>query len=152
MTLIAEQKYGNRMLDMPECVERSSKMGLASVVIDLLEVKHSNPATLSAEDQLNGSSKGNFILKINQILCSINWSTVCPGAAFILYNSARIENLVKTYFSHIKTGHYSKPNDSALDWSLLKEEVRFLTHFLLLQFFFNFAFSGGMAADVQLCP
>lgn len=58
MQEVAQQKYGNAILDMPECMEQSNTMGNASVTIDILEVKHSNPATLSAESQLNGSSKG----------------------------------------------------------------------------------------------
>lgn len=65
MKQIAQQKYGNSMGDIPESLEQSRTMGLASVTIDLLEVKHSNPATLSGEKELNGSSKGKVRLKMH---------------------------------------------------------------------------------------
>lgn len=58
MEQIAEQRYDKRIVETPECVEQSRMLGLASVTIDILGVKHSSPATLSAEDQQNGSCKG----------------------------------------------------------------------------------------------
>lgn len=59
------------------------------------------------------------------------------GAAFILYNSARIDKLIRTYDQNIASGHYSVPSESAIDWSLLKEEVNYILFHLSINLFLS---------------
>lgn len=84
----------------------SCRLGRAAVTFDLLEVRHSSPVALALEQHSGGASR---------------------GAAFVLYNSARIEKLLAAYAQQISDGHYGPPGEvEQTDWSLLKEEVRVL--------------------------
>lgn len=108
MELMAQHKYGVRFPssnddDISKFAELSRQLGIAAVTFDLLEVKHSSPVTLSMQQHCGGASR---------------------GAAFVLYNSARIEKLLATYAHQLAAGHYAPPGDvEQSDWSLLKEEV-----------------------------
>lgn len=53
------------------------------------------------------------------------------GAAFILYNYARISVLFKTFAEKQKTGYYPElPPLENVDFSLLSEEVSFVPGFI----------------------
>lgn len=116
MELMSRHKYGVRppKADDPSAVAFDTlnrTLGCAAVTVDLLEVKHSSPVTLSLSP-CGGASR---------------------GAAFIMYNSARIEHLVDVYEQRLSQGDYEQPTAEA-DWSLLKEEVMVLRcHYYNLQ-------------------
>lgn len=59
------------------------------------------------------------------------------GAAFVLYNTARIATIIMKYNEKVSYGNYpSLPNIENVDFSQLHEEVQrtFLVNFILLQF------------------
>lgn len=79
----------------------SRQLAAAAVTVDLLEVKHSSPVQLAVQQHSGGASR---------------------GAAFILYNSARIEQLLRTYADRLATGEYeAAPATADVDWSVLRE-------------------------------
>lgn len=79
------------------------KLGVAAVTVDLLEVKYSSPVTLSLTNHAGGTSR---------------------GAAFIMYNSARIETLCAKFDDRVRQGYYPQmPNFEDIDVTLLKDEV-----------------------------
>lgn len=102
MQLIAQHKYGLRVQNEKYLRDLVGTLGSAAVVVDLLEAKTSGPVFLASKPNLmaNTSSK---------------------GAAFILYNSARIETLFRVYGERLQSGEYS-PAPEHPDWSLLREE------------------------------
>lgn len=102
---MAQHKYGIRNNKEEEYMvnELMRKVGLASVTVDLLEVKYSSPVTLSLTSQAGGTSR---------------------GAAFIMYNSARIETLCAKFDDDVRQGYYPQmPNLEEIDVTLLKDEV-----------------------------
>lgn len=83
--------------------DRIRKLGVAAVTVDLLEVKYSSPVTLSFTNNASGTSR---------------------GAAFIMYNSARIETLCEKFDERVRQGYYPQmPNFEDIDVTLLKDEV-----------------------------
>ncbi|XP_055912180.1 DALR anticodon-binding domain-containing protein 3 [Eupeodes corollae] len=100
MRLMAMHKYGIRVKDDQKFCELFRRLGEAAVTVDLLEVKPSSPVNMIRSGQ--GSTK---------------------GASFILYNSARLETLLRTFEEKITTGIYEKlPPLSNVDFSLLSNE------------------------------
>jgi len=100
MQLIAMHKYGIRTKDSDYFTQLLDKLGRAAVIIDLVEVKHTSPVQI-VEDN-NGCSK---------------------GAAFILYNCARIEIILETFNKRVGEGFYSElPSLVDVDLSKLAEE------------------------------
>lgn len=102
MQLMAQHKYGLRVRNEKVFIELIDKLGRAAVTVDMLEVKHSRPVALNSSG-VTSSSK---------------------GAAFILYNSARLETLLRTFDEKVKSGYYPElPELDQVDLSLLVEEV-----------------------------
>lgn len=100
MLLMAMHKYGIRIKDDKKFTELFGRLGEAAVMVDLLEVKHSSPVNIIRSGQ--GSTK---------------------GASFILYNSARLQTLLRTFEQKVSDGIYEKlPPLSDIDFSLLSNE------------------------------
>lgn len=100
MRLMAMHKYGVRVKDDIKFCELFRRLGEAAVAVDLLEVKPSSPVNLIRSGQ--GSTK---------------------GASFILYNSARLETLLRTFEQKVSDGTYDKlPPLKDVDLSLLSNE------------------------------
>ncbi|EAT42580.1 AAEL005905-PA [Aedes aegypti] len=100
MQLIAQHKYGIRVRDHQRFQETIASLGRSAAIVDMLESKTSSPIDMRKEK--NQSSK---------------------GAAFILYNYARISVLFKTFAEKQKTGYYPElPPLENVDYSLLSEE------------------------------
>ncbi|EDW82097.1 uncharacterized protein Dwil_GK25318 [Drosophila willistoni] len=76
-------------------------LGSAAVVVDLFEVRHASAATVVRNS--SGCSK---------------------GAAFILYNSARLETLLRSFNAQVKAGVYQPlPPLNEIDFSLLEDDL-----------------------------
>lgn len=108
MQLMAQHKYGLRVSQEKVLINLVNELGKAAVTVDLLEVKHSSPVGLST---IVGHSSS-------------------KGAAFILYNSARLETLFRTYNQKVESGYYQKLKEFFDDSVChLKEEVNTPTFF-----------------------
>lgn len=95
MRLIATHRNGMRSKEGFK--EMVAKLGLAAVSIDLLEVKHTSPV------QINRTGQG----------CT-------KGVSFILYNSARLETLLRIFDAAVQSGNYSRlPKLEEIDFNLL---------------------------------
>ncbi|GBP80356.1 DALR anticodon-binding domain-containing protein 3 [Eumeta japonica] len=101
MLLIAQHKYGVRVCNDPKWTSFLTYLGEAAVTFELLEVKPSSP------------------VKVN-----INCPTGCSkGAAFVLYNCARLETILRTYSDKVFEGVYPPlPPLEEIDFTLLKHE------------------------------
>ncbi|XP_065085275.1 DALR anticodon-binding domain-containing protein 3 [Ochlerotatus camptorhynchus] len=100
MQLIAQHKYGIRVRDHQRFQEMIASLGRSAAIVDMLESKASSPIDMKTEK--NQSSK---------------------GAAFILYNYARISVLFKTLSEKQRTRYYPDlPSVENVDFTLLKEE------------------------------
>ncbi|XP_029718815.2 DALR anticodon-binding domain-containing protein 3 [Aedes albopictus] len=100
MQLIAQHKYGIRVRNHQRFQETIASLGRSAAIVDMLESKASSPIDMRKEK--NQSSK---------------------GAAFILYNYARLSVLFRTFEEKQKTGYYPElPSIGNVDFSLLKEE------------------------------
>ncbi|KAH8394482.1 hypothetical protein KR222_011658 [Zaprionus bogoriensis] len=102
MLLIAMHRHGvrdcARSTDFEALMQR---LGHAAVIVDLFEVRHSSGATVVRNGL--GSSK---------------------GANYILYNSARLETLLRTFASQVEEGVYEPlPPLEKIDLSLLEDEL-----------------------------
>ncbi|XP_068154685.1 DALR anticodon-binding domain-containing protein 3 [Drosophila tropicalis] len=76
-------------------------LGSAAVVVDLFEVRHASAATVVRNS--NGCSK---------------------GASFVLYNSARLETLLRNFNAQVKAGVYPPlPPLNEIDFSLLEDDL-----------------------------
>lgn len=103
MQLMAQHKYGLRVKNEEFFKTLIDRLGKAAVTIDLLEAKPSSSVKLVMTGCPTGRSK---------------------GAAFILYNSARIETLLKKYDHGVATRYYPETLPfECVDFGLLKEEV-----------------------------
>lgn len=101
MTLMALHKYGVRAKQDARFCALMDRLGVAAVTVDLLEVKHTSPVQVIRNGQ--GSTK---------------------GASFILYNSARLETMLRTFHTLVDDGQYDPliPIES-IQWNLLNKEV-----------------------------
>ncbi|XP_073829415.1 DALR anticodon-binding domain-containing protein 3 [Musca autumnalis] len=100
MCLMALHKYGVRVKQDARFCALMERLGTAAVTVDLLEVKHTSPVQIIRNGQ--GSTK---------------------GASFLLYNSARLESLLRTFEERIERRSYEPtPEISDIDWNLLNEE------------------------------
>ncbi|XP_017872101.1 PREDICTED: DALR anticodon-binding domain-containing protein 3 [Drosophila arizonae] len=102
MLLIAMHRHGVR-----DCVKGKNfeslmqRLGHAAVIVDLFEVRHSTGATVVRSGL--GSSK---------------------GANYILYNSARLETLLRTFQAQVNLGVYEPlPPLDKIDLSVLEDEL-----------------------------
>ncbi|KAI8116703.1 hypothetical protein FF38_09941 [Lucilia cuprina] len=100
MTLMALHKYGIRVKQDARFCALMERLGSAAATVDLLEVKHTSPVQIILNGQ--GSTK---------------------GASFILYNSARLETILRTFQERIEEGEYEPlPPIESIQWQLLIEE------------------------------
>lgn len=100
MQLIAQHKYGIRVRDNQRFQDMIASLGRSAAIVDMLESKASSPIDMKKER--NYSSK---------------------GAAFILYNYARISVLFKTVEEKQKACYYPElPSVETVDFALLQEE------------------------------
>ena len=107
MHLISIHKYGGRFKNDEAFSELIERLGENAVTLELLEVKQSSPMTLNPD----------------------------PKQAFILYNSARLETLLKNFDLKVSEGYYQEtPELDDIDTSLLKEEEEWNLLKLLLTF------------------
>ncbi|XP_030378104.1 uncharacterized protein LOC115626778 [Scaptodrosophila lebanonensis] len=102
MLLMAMHRHGLR-----DCTkdrnydELLQRLGAAAVIVDLFEVRHSSPATVVRSGL--GCSK---------------------GAPYMLYNSARLETLLRTFNEKVEAGVYDPlPPFDQIDFSALEEEL-----------------------------
>ncbi|XP_053948353.1 uncharacterized protein LOC128856928 isoform X2 [Anastrepha ludens] len=100
MCLMAMHKYGVRVKDDAKFNALMSRLGSAAVTVDLMEVRFSSPV------QITRSGKGST-----------------KGAAFILYNSARLESLLRKFDEKVENGAYENlPPLENINFTLLDEE------------------------------
>uniref|UniRef100_A0A1I8NLS6 DALR anticodon binding domain-containing protein n=1 Tax=Stomoxys calcitrans TaxID=35570 RepID=A0A1I8NLS6_STOCA len=110
MCLMALHKYGVRVKQDARFCALMKRLGSAAVTVDLLEVRNSSPVQIIRNGQ--GSTK---------------------GASFILYNSARLESLLRTFEERIDRRIYDPvPEINDIDYSLLKEEEEWQMAFAYL--------------------
>lgn len=109
MLLIAMHRHGVRDCARSHDFEAlMQRLGHAAVIVDLFEVRHSSSATVVRNGL--GSSK---------------------GANYILYNSARLETLLRTFASQVNEGVYEPlPPLEKVDLSLLEDEVRLIANLI----------------------
>jgi len=102
MLLIAMHRHGVRDCPKGRDLEALMKrLGHAAVIVDLFEVRHGTSASVVRNGL--GSSK---------------------GANYILYNSARLETLLRTFTDQVNAGVYEAlPPLEKIDLSLLEDEV-----------------------------
>lgn len=121
MQLIAQHKYGIRVRNHQRFQETIASLGRSAAIVDMLESKASSPIDMRKEK--NQSSKGQSMNLHGQRKC-VPKLILSIGAAFILYNYARLSVLFRTYEEKQKTGYYPElPSIENVDFSLLKEEV-----------------------------
>lgn len=123
MEKMAESKYGSNKENA--VIDKCRKLGAAVVIFDLLKVKHYNAIDLEK------------LMKAT--------SPTIKGAAFILYNVARLQTLLATFEQQVMKGFYAPlPEFDQIDFGLLKTEVRLfvcLFYFLIsYQFVFHLNF------------
>ncbi|BFG03043.1 DALR anticodon-binding domain-containing protein 3 [Drosophila madeirensis] len=102
MILMAMHRNGVRLGssrgDFDSLIQR---LGAAAVLVDLFEVRHASAATVVRNG--SGSSK---------------------GASYILYNSARLETLLRTFNTQVEAGIYEPlPPLADIDLSLLEDDL-----------------------------
>ncbi|XP_034829416.1 DALR anticodon-binding domain-containing protein 3 [Maniola hyperantus] len=101
LTLIAKHKYGMRVSTEEKWKEFIAHLGESAVTFELLQTKCASPVKIQF-DSSGGSSK---------------------GAAFILYNCARLETLIRTFNEKVVEGIYpSLPSLENTDLKLLTDE------------------------------
>lgn len=94
MHLIALHKYGVRIKSDEKFTKMRENLGASACKLDMIEVKHTNALAL----------------------------TYNPKQAFILYNSARIETLLRSFEDKVISGYYPPlPELNNIDLSLLTE-------------------------------
>ncbi|XP_002133822.2 uncharacterized protein [Drosophila pseudoobscura] len=102
MILMAMHRNGVRMSsshgDFDSLIQR---LGAAAVIVDLFEVRHASAASVVRNG--SGGSK---------------------GASYILYNSARLETLLRTFNAQVEAGVYQPlPPLDDIDLSLLEDDL-----------------------------
>lgn len=102
MEKLAELKHGHNKEN--GVLEKCQKLGTAIVTFDLLKVKHFN--AIDFEKMMTVTT------------------TTIKGAAFILYNFARLQTLLASFDNQVKNFVYDPlPDYDNIDFDLLKEEV-----------------------------
>ncbi|CAH0399679.1 unnamed protein product [Chilo suppressalis] len=102
MILIAQHKYGVRVSMEEKWKEFIDHLGESAVVFELLQTKPGSAVKINFECSSAGSSK---------------------GAAFVLYNCARLEALIRSYNEKVVEGIYpTLPDIENTDLSLLTNE------------------------------
>lgn len=103
MEKMAESKYGSNKENV--VIDKCQTLGAAVVIFDLLKVKHYN--AIDMEKLMKATSP------------------TVKGAAFILYNVARLQTLLAAFDQQVAKGFYAPlPPFDQIDFGLLKTEVR----------------------------
>ncbi|XP_068617268.1 DALR anticodon-binding domain-containing protein 3-like isoform X1 [Battus philenor] len=101
LTLIAQHKYGVRVATDDKWREFIAHLGESAVTFELLQTKPSCAVKINF-DVSSGCSK---------------------GAAFVLYNCARLDTIIRTYNERVTEGTYPPlPDFQHTDFSLLTQE------------------------------
>ncbi|KAH8367790.1 hypothetical protein KR084_002833 [Drosophila pseudotakahashii] len=101
MRLMAMHRSGIRPAGMCNMDTLIKRLGEAAVIVDLFEVRHATAAIVVRNGL--GSSK---------------------GASYILYNSARLETLLRTFSGLVNDGHYEPlPPLGEIDLSILEDDM-----------------------------
>nr|XP_017107437.2 DALR anticodon-binding domain-containing protein 3 [Drosophila bipectinata] len=101
MRLMAVHRSGVRPVGFGSQEGLMRRLGEAAVIVDLFSVRHASAACVVRSGM--GSSK---------------------GASYILYNSARIETLLRSFDSQVKAGIYDPlPPLEMIDLSILEDEM-----------------------------
>ncbi|EDV46997.1 DALR anticodon-binding domain-containing protein 3 [Drosophila erecta] len=101
MRLMAMHRSGIRPAGMSSLDTLMRRLGAAAVIVDLFEVRHASAVTVVR-----------------------NGLGICKGAAYILYNSARLETLLRTFANQVKAGVYEKlPPLEEIDLSVLEDDI-----------------------------
>lgn len=110
MAKLAQIKYGS---DKDDIISYDyNKLGAAIVKFDLLKTKHINTVDFDR-------------------LC--DQKSTIKGAAFILYNVARLQKLLHTFDTQVLNGFYQPlPALEQIEFGLLKEEVCSLSEHLFI--------------------
>ncbi|KAF5275873.1 hypothetical protein FQR65_LT04112 [Abscondita terminalis] len=114
MRLMAEHKYGLRVISNVGWQEMFNKLGKAAVAIELLQIKTNRP-----------------------VVCKLNDPSSCSkGASFILYNCARLSTLLKEFEKKVEANIYpGLPRFDDIDFALLTQPEEWeLLYVYLLQF------------------
>ncbi|KAJ0183104.1 hypothetical protein K1T71_001080 [Dendrolimus kikuchii] len=102
MTLIAQHKYGVRVMTNSKWKEFIVHLGESAVKFELLQIKPNSAIKINFDCSSTGSSK---------------------GASFILYNCARLETIIRTYNEKVNVGTYPPlPDFKDTDFTLLSQE------------------------------
>nr|CAD7459437.1 unnamed protein product [Timema tahoe] len=105
LELMSRHKYGEQVVGWGEYLQQ---LGEAVVKVDLLHVKPGKVIPLDLQPTTSGRGR----------------HTSCKGAAFVLYNCARLAAICKQFYDKVAEGYY--PHLIPLqdvDFSLLKQET-----------------------------
>lgn len=103
MEKMADMKYGTHKEH--SILYDYMKLGAGIVTFDLLRIKHTN------------------VIRLDQLIAQ---SGTSKGAAFILYNVARLQSILTSFDEQVSTGKYKQlPPLDQIDFTVLKEEVCF---------------------------
>ncbi|KAH8388707.1 hypothetical protein KR200_005004 [Drosophila serrata] len=101
MRQVAMHRNGIRPSGISNMDTLMKRLGAAAVIVDLISVRHQSAVTLVRNGL--GSSK---------------------GASYILYNSARLETLLRTFDDKVKANVYDPlPPLEAIDFSILEDDL-----------------------------
>lgn len=123
---MAESKHGHNKENV--VLDKCQKLGTAIVTFDMLKIKHYN--AIDFEKMMTATT------------------TTIKGAAFILYNFARLQTLLTSFDSQVSRGFYDPlPEYDNIDFGLLKEEV--CAQIVLFSLFFVDVFVKSPFSNVQ---
>lgn len=118
MEKMAESKHGQNKENA--FFDKCRKLGAAIVTFDLLKTKHFNA------------------IDFEKLMAA---TSIVKGAAFILYNVARLQTLLASFDQQVQSGFYDPlPEFGDVDFSLLKEEVCKPFQFVFVYFFLSSLF------------
>ncbi|KMZ09884.1 DALR anticodon-binding domain-containing protein 3 [Drosophila simulans] len=101
MELMATQRSGMCPVGMSGLETLTKRLGAAAVIVDLFVVRHSSAVRVVRHGM-----------------------GICKGASYILYNSARMEALLRKFHHEVSTGAYEKlPLLDEIDFSVLEDGV-----------------------------
>lgn len=122
---MAEHKYGLRISSQPGWQEFYEKLGQAAVTMELLQNKPNRSIKISLVDNTISNNKGSYtVLQMYVKRFFFFAKTYIAGAAFIMYNCARIAKLFKEFDRKVDAGFYPKLQDiDTIDFSLLTQPV-----------------------------
>lgn len=133
MQKMAETKHG--CSNEKSVLDKCQKLGTAIVSFDLLKIKHFNA------------------IDFERVMTT---TTTVKGAAFVLYNVARLQTLLATFHHQVSRGFYGPlPDFDQIDFGLLREEVCCVCYLFILSPFFvlfsHFLFVHSMHSIVCAC-